>query len=495
MYLGTEGGTYYISEKDLTTMNLECLESLLADEVDRLEVLELVKEFSHKTFKKDYIIFVLARCCSLKEDNEFRRSSYSVMLDVCKTPTHLFMFLEYYEILNKKYNHSTGWNKIHKNFICLWYIMKPLKELVYQCTKYKNRNGWTHRDVFRLCHIKPFDTLYEQIYGYFVNDKLAEGNDDCLSIQYLKAYERIKNTNDPDLVIEMIDKWQFVREHIPTNLLKEVDVLNALSQKMPITALLRNINRLTVYGVFEKYPKTLLTIIEHLRDVEFIKRSGVHPLQFLIALKMYSAGSGDLGKLSWTPIRDIVSALEIAFYSSFDNVEKTNKKYLLALDVSGSMTCSTVCGIKCLSAAEIACAMTMVIKSVEDNCDIMGFADEFRELDVSPKLSLEQNLKITRYMSFGATDISLPFTWARQYNRNYDAIIVITDNETNYNTINPVDALHLYRHYINPNTKLIVVAASSNSFTIADPNDKGMLDIAGFSADTPFIINEFVKQN
>lgn len=66
----------------------------------------------------------------------------------------------------------------------------------------------------------------------------------------------------------------------------------------------------------------------------------------------------------------------------------------------------------------------------------------------------------------------------------------------NYNKIPPAEALREYRKKFNTYTKLIVIATSANKFTIADPSDiYGMLDIAGFSADTPGIIADFVSQN
>jgi 60 kDa SS-A/Ro ribonucleoprotein len=42
--------------------------------------------------------------------------------------------------------------------------------------------------------------------------------------------------------------------------------------------------------------------------------------------------------------------------------------------------------------------------------------------------------------------------------------------------------------------KLIVVAMTSNGFTIADPNDAGMLDVVGFDAGVPGVIREFVTR-
>ena len=42
---------------------------------------------------------------------------------------------------------------------------------------------------------------------------------------------------------------------------------------------------------------------------------------------------------TWTPVREVVDALDAAFYTAFGNVEPTGKRLLLALDVSGSMAC------------------------------------------------------------------------------------------------------------------------------------------------------------
>jgi 60 kDa SS-A/Ro ribonucleoprotein len=40
--------------------------------------------------------------------------------------------------------------------------------------------------------------------------------------------------------------------------------------------------------------------------------------------------------------------------------------------------------------------------------------------------------------------------------------------------------------------KLVVVAMTSTAFTIAVPDDVGMMDVVGFDANTPSAISEFV---
>ena len=42
--------------------------------------------------------------------------------------------------------------------------------------------------------------------------------------------------------------------------------------------------------------------------------------------------------------------------------------------------------------------------------------------------------------------------------------------------------------------KLVVIGMVSNGFTIADPNDAGMLDVVGFDTATPSVIADFATK-
>ena len=41
--------------------------------------------------------------------------------------------------------------------------------------------------------------------------------------------------------------------------------------------------------------------------------------------------------------------------------------------------------------------------------------------------------------------------------------------------------------------KLVVVGMTATGFTIADPNDAGMLDVVGFDAGAPQVMADFVR--
>jgi 60 kDa SS-A/Ro ribonucleoprotein len=411
-----------------------------------------------------------------------------------------------YEKVYKSQNNSTGWNKLQKQAIANWYLNKNPKNLVYLVSKYKNRNGWTHADILRLSHIKYPDSLHDLLFKYITKgykeylDKLdylldttgihltEELYESYQYIQdYIEGYEQLKTLEESKTLeaIELINKFKFVREHVPTQLLNSPEIWNALAQEMPMVAMLRNLNKLNSVKLFEKFPETKNKLITRLKSESDIKASKVHPLQILISLKMNGQNDGF--------DKDLKLALNTAFKHAFKNVEDIGKRFLIALDVSGSMSCNTVNGINCMTACEISCAMAMIIKSSQKSCDIMGFADTFRYLDLNPNDSLEKNLKKTNTQNFGRTDCSLPFTWSLENNKKYDAIIVFTDNETNANTRKPVDVLRLYRNKTGINCKLIVVATSTNDISIADRNEPmSMLDISGFSADTPMMINDFI---
>ena len=92
----------------------------------------------------------------------------------------------------------------------------------------------------------------------------------------------------------------------------------------------------------------------------------------------------------------------------------------------------------------------------------------------------------------GGTDCAQPMIYAKTKKLEVDTFIVYTDNETWAGKIPPSQALKDYRQSSGINAKLIVCGMSANSFTIADPNDAGMLDMAGFDSAAPAIIRSFV---
>ena len=93
----------------------------------------------------------------------------------------------------------------------------------------------------------------------------------------------------------------------------------------------------------------------------------------------------------------------------------------------------------------------------------------------------------------GSTDCALPMLDAMECGIEADAFVVITDNETWYGDVHPSEALNQYRKKTGINAKMIVVAMEGNHFSIADPKDPGMIDVVGFDASLPKVVEEFLR--
>ena len=105
--------------------------------------------------------------------------------------------------------------------------------------------------------------------------------------------------------------------------------------------------------------------------------------------------------------------------------------------------------------------------------------------------TLDDAVKITSTRRLGGTDCALPVVRALKNKIKTDVFAVYTDSATWAENIQPVPALRQYRDQMGIPAKLIVVGMVSNNFTIADPDDAGMLDCVGFSTATPALMSDF----
>jgi 60 kDa SS-A/Ro ribonucleoprotein len=135
----------------------------------------------------------------------------------------------------------------------------------------------------------------------------------------------------------------------------------------------------------------------------------------------------------------------------------------------------------------------MITAVTEPKHQIVAFSHTLAPVNISPRQRLDDVIQHLSAIPVGGTDCALPMLWALENKVEADAFIVYTDSETWYGNIHPVQALQLYRQKMNIPAKLIVVGMVSNGFTIADPNDAGMLDIVGFDTASPQIISDFIR--
>ena len=102
-------------------------------------------------------------------------------------------------------------------------------------------------------------------------------------------------------------------------------------------------------------------------------------------------------------------------------------------------------------------------------------------------------MKTVSDLPFGGTDCALPMLYALAHEREIDTFVIYTDSETWAGDVHPAQALRDYRQASGIDARLVVVGMVSNGFSIADPNDPGMLDVVGFDTATPQLISDFAR--
>jgi 60 kDa SS-A/Ro ribonucleoprotein len=508
LVLGSEGGSYYASELNLTRENAEAVERCLAADGPRV-VDEIVRVSDEgRAPKNDPALFALAMAAGLG-DEPTRKAALAALPKVARTGTHLFQFVTFVEDFR-------GWGRSLRRAVGGWYAARPVEEVAYQAVKYRQREGVTHRDVLRLAH--PGGKVSAGNPTLDVSDEHARlfewivrgGESDGLP-RAVEGFVMAQHAESPLETAKLVGDYGLPREALVSEHLTSPGVWDALLASMPMTAMIRNLATMTRVGVLAPGSEGVSTVVERLGDAERIRKARVHPIALLAALRTYQAGHGARGQNTWNPVREVVDALDAAFYVAFGNVEPTGKRLLLALDVSGSMTSGWVAGVPALTPRDASAALALVTAATEERYEVVGFfagrggwkskstsqwgwgEQGLTPLSISPRQRLDDAVKTVNGLPFGGTDCALPMLYALAKRREIDTFVIYTDSETWAGNVHPAQALHDYRAASGIDARLVVVGMVSNGFSIADPTDPGMLDVVGFDTATPQLISDFAR--
>lgn len=477
LILGTDGGTYYSSEPELTKDNVKFVTELIVRDEDLVRNTLVDVSVNGRAYRQSPALFTLAL---LLVDGKNKAATRAVFNDVARTSTHLFEVAQYIENLG-------GWGRAKRNAVTSWYEDQDVDKLAYQMVKYRQRDGWTHRDMLRLSHPTRLDNSAAEF--------ALHGNVTENAPAIMQGYAQMAKASSVEEVVAILSQFKNLPwETIPTKFLNNDEVWKTLFYNGQLRGqnAIRNVGRLNKIGAFNDmvFANDFSNVIT---NGENIKKSRLHPVNFLNAILAnqeidyyswcYNAGKSNL------PAR-IQDALNDGFYESFKHVEPANKRTLLALDVSASMWGGQTAGFSGVP-AQAAAAMAMTIARTEPYYAVMGFSTSFIDLDISSRMRLDSVFKRLDNLPFGGTDCALPMKWALKNKVEVDTFVVITDNETWNGRSHPFQALQQYRNRVNPNARLAVMAMTPTRFSIADPKDSGSMDFVGMDSNTPRILTDF----
>ena len=481
LVLGTSAGSYYASARKLTLENAEAVMQCM--EADGLRTVRTIVDISTggRAPRNDAAILALAMCLKAG-DLSTRKAAADAVVQVCRTGTHLFQLATAVDAMG-------GWGRVTRRAFSRWYQRNDVDSLAYQVSKYRQRDGWSHRDVLRKAHPAPPSSAHDALYRWVTKGELSAGAPARLGLVGEAAH-----ADSVEAVVRLITDHGLVREEVPTRFLGDRHVWDALLRSgrgMPLTAMLRNLAKMTSIGLLSSSSTATRHVYRKLTDAEQLRRARIHPLQVLVALNTYRRGQGVKGKLSWTPDRTVLKALDKAFELSFESVPRTGKRHLLAVDVSGSMSWSEIAGMTGITPAIGAAAMAAVTHRVEASCHLTAFSTKLCTVKLARNASLQTVQDKFDSISMGGTNCALPMLHALKHRLPVDTFVVYTDSETWHGKVHPAEALRRYRDAMGIDARLIVVGMVSNGFTIADPDDKGMLDVVGFDTTAPSLMARF----
>lgn len=502
LILGSEKNFYQTGQK-LTKLNADNLIKVIKNGQSRELVDEIVAvSTAGRAPKQQPGLFALAIASSYGTDEE-KRYALSKLPEVARTGTTLFEFIAFALQFRP-------WGRAMKRAVADWYLAKSTDKVAYQVIKYRAREGWTHADVLAVANPKG-DEAWHGLGEYIRKGDMSRGVP-----RVVEGFEKVKAAPQKE-VSALVTEYGLTWEMVPSEKL-DAQVWETILKtgNLPLGALLRQLPTLTRNGVLKPLGEGTKLAVTALTDPEYLKKARIHPLSILLAQKTYESGYSLRGQSNWNPVPAITQALEKAFYASFEFVEPTNKNFLLGLDVSGSM--SSPAGGLPLSSFELEAALALVIQKTEPWTHTIGFtgyygphmksrtwgygygarasstlAGAVTELHINPNKGLQDALRTVKGLPMGPTDCALPMVYATEKKLDVDAFVIVTDNDTWIGDVHPHEALNTYRRKMQkPDAKLIVLATQATPFTIADPSDPGMLDIAGFDSAVPGLINSFI---
>lgn len=499
--LGTEGGTYYLGEDKLTGQNVQVVNEAI--EADGVRAVKLATEISTsrppRAFKNKPAIFVLAAALA-QGDLETRRAVRTRMYQVARTTDHLSAFWGYYKALGGK---RIG--RVARGTLAGWFLNGTTEQVAWKALKARQRRTpqgepLALRDVLRIAHPQADTCEREALFGWLagnVSDDIARQR-----VAAIDAYLEAQAVTTTRQAIKVVTERGVPWEYLPDTMRSRPEVWDVLIDTVGITALIRNLARITEMGVLKPMGSATNRVRGRLTSPAELERGRIHPMDVFLALRVYNSGQSQPNPKApvriWHPLSPISDALEEAYDLSFGFVEPSGKRLLLAVDSSGSMS-STWGGALDYGGSrlgypyEIANAMAIIISRIEKyNAHVIDVDTSVHASKVTPRTNLRE---ISRWRpSGGGTDMSLPFAYAERERLEVDGIVVFTDNETWAGPWqHPSQALKSYRRRINPAARAVVASMTAAGHSIGDPRDEGVLNMAGMDASLPKVINSFVR--
>lgn len=240
-------------------------------------------------------------------------------------------------------------------------IKSALNILAFLCAVTKTKDDKTTSDeIINL--IRLFKLTREMI----TNSKINQC-DVLLALTIKNEFNSVAlNAKRRELLLEKIPLHSLVISIYPEKeLITKTTENKSLEISMPITALIRNLNRLTINGLLDRstnpYASEVINAItKHITNPIVLQKGMVHPINIFSAWATYSKGQGFKGSQTWTAVPAINESLLNAVEVAFKGLTGFDATCAFFVDASGSMSSAgSAPGIPNLFALDVAIMLTL----------------------------------------------------------------------------------------------------------------------------------------
>ncbi|MEV4806740.1 TROVE domain-containing protein [Nonomuraea sp. NPDC049421] len=508
LILGTAGGTYYMGEHELTADNVNVLVDAITEDGPR--VVQLLTEISTaqppRAPKPNPALFALAACYVIG-DAGTKKAAKQALAKVARTTDHLAKFIGYYKSLTGGPGVRTG--RSLRTALGSWFLAGTPDNVAFRACKARQRKtpsgeALDLRDVLRIAHPIADSEQRKALFGWLAgNVSDDEARDELPAVDRFLTAKAV--TTVPQ-AIRVITEAKVPWEFLPDAMLKEPAVWDALVDTIGMTALIRNLARMTSLETLSPFSDATYRAVARLTDREAILRARIHPMDAWLALRVYGSGQAQPNPSApvrtWNPVAPVLDALEETYSLAFGNVKPSGARLLIAVDSSSSMRGGyygapyrvQVGGSPIGTPYEVACAMAaMVVRIEKTNAHVIEVDTRVHRSAITARTNMRE---ISSWRPVGGgTDLSLPFQWALQERMEVDGVLVLTDSETWAGSHDhPAQALNSYRRGVNPAARAVVASLAATGRTIGDPKDPGVLQMAGVDASLPMVVGGFLRK-
>jgi len=506
LILGTTGGTYYLGEDRLTADNADVVFHAVREDGPRAVALltEISASKPPRAPKNRGCLFTLA-AASAFGDPATVQAVKAALPQVARTTDHLSALFGYRKQLKGKAlgnGTSPVASRAWRSALAGWFLAADVDAVAWKACKARQRKtpageALALRDILRIAHPKADTPERKALLGWLagnVTDEHAAAVIPAVD-SFLAAQAVTSHREAIAVVTERGVPWEF----LPSKFLGSAQVWEALASTVGMTALLRNLARMTRIGTLGPYAEVNAVVVRRLTDAEALRQARIHPMDAFLALRVYNSGVSQPNPReaphTWARVGEISDALEDAYDKSFGYTEPSGRRLVVAVDSSGSMSGGygvMMGGSPLGSPYEIGCAMAVQVKRIEGaNAHVIDVDTSVHNSRITARTNLRE---IASWRpSGGGTDLSLPFGWASQYDVRADGFLILTDNETWAGRLHPFQALAAYRSRYNPAARVVVASMTAAGHTIGEPGDPGILNVAGMDASLPKVVTGFIR--